>query len=452
MQELKFIGVDEGALVVSADDGRHFRITIDDALRDALRPRVSTRVDAPRVAPREIQQLIRSGKSVEEVVAETGADHADVARFEGPILAERAYIVEQARGVSVRTSADVDPLGDGAFGEAIDERLEQLAASGVRWDAWKDVEAGWRVGLSFHVDSIARDALWAFEPKSHSLRPLNQTATTLSQLHTELSSLGGGPRLRAVDAAVEPPREDAAVTEPAATEPVAPELRPATPRAHEPERDERERPGRSAEHPSRGHGGDAPAPRIQRSSSLAGREEGRPHAWVGAAASGIGAVGSPQASQQFNETSDLLEALRRRRGERDPHPGFEDDDEHATPGEQGGEGSPAPVTVFPRAHRTGAAPRAGVGDDERAHSGDGGRATGAFERGSARATVHETGTVTVDRSPSASAGSPNGGRDERDGQDAGADRTSPQGAGRKRGRPSMPSWDEIVFGTRPDDR
>lgn len=29
--------------------------------------------------------------------------------------------------------------------------------------------------------------------------------------------------------------------------------------------------------------------------------------------------------------------------------------------------------------------------------------------------------------------------------------TAPQPTARKKGRPAMPSWDEIVFGARPDD-
>src|SRR5690606_30537177 len=112
---------------------------------------------------------------------------------------ERAHIVDQARLVRVRVQPDADPLDPDAatFGSVIDDRLEALGAVSVQWDAWKDPEEGWRVGLSFAVDGIERDALWAFDPRARALSPRNPAAVTLSQ-QGELSSLQA-PRLRAVE-------------------------------------------------------------------------------------------------------------------------------------------------------------------------------------------------------------------------------------------------------------
>lgn len=198
MQELRFVTVEDGWVLASSPSGEEFRLRIDDALRQALRPRPVQRTPGPRVAPREIQQLIRAGRTVDEVVAATGADEATVARFEGPILAERAYVVEQARAVPVRVSAPVDPLaGEGAsFGAVIDARLEALHAQNVRWDAWRDPETGWHVGLDFMSGEAERNALWEFDVKGHTLRPASPTAVTLSQ-QGDAPTLTG-PHLRAV--------------------------------------------------------------------------------------------------------------------------------------------------------------------------------------------------------------------------------------------------------------
>lgn len=196
MVELRFLGVDDNALVLSDGDGTQYRVAIDEAVRDAVRPRPAERHEAPKVPPRAIQQLIRAGASIDEVVEKTGADRAYVARFEAPIQAERAYMVDQARSVPVRVRSDDDPLAPEAstFGEALDDRLEEAEAADIAWDAWKDVESGWHVRLTFHVDTIAREAVWAFDPKTHALAPRNDVATALSQ-HGE-SPVLGAPRLR----------------------------------------------------------------------------------------------------------------------------------------------------------------------------------------------------------------------------------------------------------------
>ena len=50
-----------------------------------------------------------------EVAELTGADLDYVARFEGPVTAEREHIVASALAVRVYTSADPDPLEEGAI-------------------------------------------------------------------------------------------------------------------------------------------------------------------------------------------------------------------------------------------------------------------------------------------------------------------------------------------------
>ncbi|PPF84973.1 hypothetical protein C5E07_05635 [Pseudoclavibacter sp. RFBJ3] len=366
MHELRFIDLDEGALVVSGDDGQRFRVVIDEALRDALRPRISTRVDAPKVPPRAIQQLIRAGKTIDEVIELTGAAREDVVRFEGPVRAERDYLVRQARAVTVRLKTDTDPLGqDGtSFGEVIDDRLEASSAAAIIWDAWKDDEEGWRIGLSFAVDEISREALWGFEPKTQALTPLNPTATMLSQ-QGEPASLGS-PRLRAV---MESPQREA-----------------------------------------------SPAPSVDPVSK-------EPVSWIGAAASRL----ERATEQQHHETADLLEALRRRRGERVPQ-SFEDDAEDGDDQDSGRESDDAHSTASEQTPVKLFTPR--VRDED------------SFE------------TETIEPSDLGSGGVravdvPLDGLDDPKHE---AHEPAPSKHSSKRtGRAAMPSWDEIVFGTRSDE-
>jgi hypothetical protein len=198
MQDLKVIGVEGTALLVASDEGERYRIEIDDTVRSRVRQTASDQSNARKLAPKEIQAHIRSGMSAQDVAAITGAPLEYIERFEGPVLAEREFVVESALAVQVRTAADTDPLESGpTFGNVIMSRLHGLGATGERWASWKDEATGWVVKLSFTADQVDHDARWKFDPKKSALAPLNNEAVTLSQQ----GELAGGliPRLRAVD-------------------------------------------------------------------------------------------------------------------------------------------------------------------------------------------------------------------------------------------------------------
>ena len=74
MQDLRVIGVENGALLVASDDGTRFRIPIDEVLQSKLRQSVPDPGKGPRLSPREIQAHIRSGMSAQDVASITGAD------------------------------------------------------------------------------------------------------------------------------------------------------------------------------------------------------------------------------------------------------------------------------------------------------------------------------------------------------------------------------------------
>lgn len=196
MQELRVIGVEAGSLIVHAEDGSRFRLAIDDVLRNSLRPEAGES-SARKLAPKDIQAHIRSGMSAEDVAALTGAPLDYIRRFEGPVLDERDFVIRSALEVAVHTAADVDPMRQGkAFGAAITDRLHDLGAIHERWASWKEPATGWIVKLSFNANQVDHDARWLFDPRKHSLVPINAEAVALSQQGDGPSSLV--PRLRAV--------------------------------------------------------------------------------------------------------------------------------------------------------------------------------------------------------------------------------------------------------------
>jgi len=366
MQELKVIGVENGALLAASEDGARFRIEIDEVLQSRIRQAQPEQHTGPRISPREVQAHIRSGLSAEDVAEVTGASVDYIRRFEGPVLAEREHVITSALAVPVHVPAEKDAGDDPAsFGTVVRERLAKLGAHGERWASWKDEERGWIVKLEFTAESIDHDARWGFEPRTHVLSPQNSEAMTLSQ-HGELKG-GLIPRLRAVG----PDSEDSRFDSGAFT-------------FDEPEDDDNDT-----------------APQL----------EVLPYARTTAAVSSPAVTRAAikradEPAQSTGETADLLEALRRRRGERE-----------AATGEQ--ERLPQPA-----AHHTVARPEPKPAPV--AH---------------APAPVAPEAHAPASEDPPGSAARALWG---------GKSATGPVARGKK-GRASMPSWDEIVFGARTDD-
>jgi len=272
MEDLRVVEVQDGALIVSGTNGTQYRLAVDSALQSRLRQSRGPSGAGPKLAPREIQAHIRSGMSAEDVASVTGADLEYIQRFEGPVMAEREFVVTSAQAVPVHVAGETDSLTSSrTFGSAIRERLHELSAADERWASWKDSESGWIVKLAFTASDIAHDARWKFDPKRQSLIPLNNEAKTLSQQGEPTGALI--PRLRAV----------------ASTDHAADSTRFDSGAFDIDDLDDEPEPIRPAELP------------VMRDRS---------------AEAGVG-----------NQTADLLDALRRRRGEREPASFDADDDD-----------------------------------------------------------------------------------------------------------------------------
>ncbi|MHB1172976.1 MAG: septation protein SepH [Lacisediminihabitans sp.] len=197
MQDLRVIGVENGALLVASDDGTRYRIAIDEVLQSKLRQTIPDPGAGRKLAPKDIQAHIRSGMSAQDVASITGVPLDYIQKFEGPVLAEREFVVQSALMVPVHTAMETDPMGQGTtFGSAIRERLYDLSAINERWASWKEAGGGWVVKLSFTANLIDHDARWRYDPKKSALAPLNNEAITLSQQGEASGVLI--PRLRAV--------------------------------------------------------------------------------------------------------------------------------------------------------------------------------------------------------------------------------------------------------------
>ncbi|MEZ0066835.1 hypothetical protein ABIA32_002848 [Streptacidiphilus sp. MAP12-20] len=183
MPELRVVAVsnDGSRLVLKAADSTEYFLPIDERLRAAVRgdrPRLGQIDVESHLRPRDIQARIRAGATAEEVAQQAGISVERVRRFEGPVLAERAFMAERARKTSVRRAGEsTGPQ----LGDAVAERLLLRGAEkdSTVWDSWRRDDSTWEIVLGYRADGSARQARWTYDPPRRLVQPLDDEARAL---------------------------------------------------------------------------------------------------------------------------------------------------------------------------------------------------------------------------------------------------------------------------------
>ncbi|MFD9795413.1 septation protein SepH [Streptomyces sp. NPDC059070] len=185
MPELRVVAVsnDGTRLVLKAADSTEYTLPIDERLRAAVRNdrarlgQIEIEVES-HLRPRDIQARIRAGASAEEVAQLAGIPVDRVRRFEGPVLAERAFMAERARKTPVRRPGEnTGPQ----LGEAVQERLLLRGADkdSVQWDSWRRDDGTWEVLLVYRVATEPRAASWTYDPPRRLVQAVDDEARSL---------------------------------------------------------------------------------------------------------------------------------------------------------------------------------------------------------------------------------------------------------------------------------
>lgn len=435
MDELRFVRREDQSLIVVNDADEEFRFVVDEAALLELRHLAKRERESARVSPREIQALIRAGRSRAQVAAETGLDEADVERYEEPVLAERRYILERAHAVPVRTDAHDE--ADQRFGAVIAERLISLGADASEWSSWRDAETGWMVSLEFISHDVAHRAVWSFEHRKGTLSPVNPDAVNLSKQGDVGDRLI--PKLRAVDDGEKSGRFDSGAFDTGAIDPDQLQFDVDGGDSSD-ARDDAGDEDRDGHSPSLA---DADAEYARR------REIDQR------------AIKSDEGPVDLSQTADLLDALRRRRGERElanrasdhepaadaPRPSDRSDGSAVPPDSDGG-GSRSPhdaaqdAPVQPRSKGRSIWAGAAVSKADRQEA----RGAQPVDLAAVRSGADRQSSERPDAPRGAAFGA---GAADRETTQQSSGRTEAEG--RKKGRASIPSWDDILFGTRSDE-
>ncbi|MBT2480455.1 septation protein SepH [Streptomyces sp. ISL-94] len=185
MPELRVVAVsnDGTRLVLKAGDSTEYTLPIDERLRAAVRNdrarlnQIEIEVES-HLRPRDIQARIRAGASAEEVAQMAGIPVDRVRRFEGPVLAERAFMAERARKTPVRRPGE---NAGPQLGEAVQERLTLRGAEkeSVQWDSWRRDDGTWEVLLVYRVAGEPHAASWTYDPPRRLVVAVDDEARSL---------------------------------------------------------------------------------------------------------------------------------------------------------------------------------------------------------------------------------------------------------------------------------
>ena len=178
--ELRLDGRTEDGLYLSLRDqeGEQYTLRVSDTLRATVNQQRLNSVpdnEEPSISIKEIQRLLRTGQTSEQISREYNVSIEKIERFAGPILSERIYIIDQAQQIVVRKEIDRDPV---TLIQTITSRLAPrgIDASTLSWDTWRLENGTWTVELHYPQTGGVGVAQWSFDPLLRSLTSMDENA------------------------------------------------------------------------------------------------------------------------------------------------------------------------------------------------------------------------------------------------------------------------------------
>lgn len=173
MKEIRFSHRDGDYLILQNEDGEQLRVELNSTIRQAIRSQTDS---ASSFSPGEVQKLIRSGMTIQEVSHQLGAEEDAIEPFAAPVIAELNYIKTSALSVLV-VAQDFD--------ETVSfETLLQKKMPGADFRIMKS-DGHWVIT----AEDTSTSASFGFDPKNNWLRPLNEIAKELLEDQTATTTL-----------------------------------------------------------------------------------------------------------------------------------------------------------------------------------------------------------------------------------------------------------------------
>ena len=184
MSELRVQGKNnEGTHLTLVDnDGNEFSLRISDTLRATVnQPRLSavpSHDEETTISVKEIQRRLRAGDAPEVIAREGNTTLDKISRFSGPILQEREYILNMARGATLRKDSVRSEI---TFLEAVIGKLvpRGVDAEDISWNTWRLPDTTWHIELHYPNRDGNGIATWNFDTSRHSINPTDDNGAWL---------------------------------------------------------------------------------------------------------------------------------------------------------------------------------------------------------------------------------------------------------------------------------
>lgn len=185
MKDLELLGLhpDGNQLILNDEEGTRYALAITQELRETLRPERPNLEAVPQspqrtVSPRKIQSLLRAGSTIGEIADKFEVPEEKVRRYATPIMAERRHAANLAQACQVGGESDSPHLG-----ELVIDRLAArgVSADSLRWDAVRSGKGPWEIILTFTQDARDLTARWNMEPGASTVSALDQEAIWLTE-------------------------------------------------------------------------------------------------------------------------------------------------------------------------------------------------------------------------------------------------------------------------------
>ena len=180
MHELVLVGRtdDNTGLIFMNEEGHEFVVAIDEHLRRNINV-PALRDDSDQsfgVSPRDIQARLRRGESAASIAFEAGVEEDRIARYAGPVLAERSHMAQRAANTSIRRPHSETLLSEIVINQLALRDVDTLA---MGWDSFRREDGRWTVTVTWPSGSGSGSAQWVFDPAGGSIVALDDEARWL---------------------------------------------------------------------------------------------------------------------------------------------------------------------------------------------------------------------------------------------------------------------------------
>jgi DUF3071 family protein len=137
-----------------------------------------------KLTVKEVQSLLRQGRSVQSIAKKAGVSESWIERFEVPIVWERAGMAARAQRATLvksRSGASALPLGEAVQSNLKSRRIAMTPdAYSAAWDSTRHPKTGkWTVTFTFTSRRRPHIAQWQYDTENLEVHPLNKLAAEL---------------------------------------------------------------------------------------------------------------------------------------------------------------------------------------------------------------------------------------------------------------------------------